>query len=148
MSVLPIITPHLAISYGLTVTFQFNGWWLLWGPCPTSMLARKCTVSDPVSLIEVLLSKGSYKGQCNSKIDSWTKKRCDSLSWLTTVPFYSSQSFPCWYFQSTIRRWAWRGWDPPVDHERTSCPWGNFRASLTTLICVLTGHHSLRLPLL
>lgn len=152
MSVLPIITPHLAISYGLMVTFQFNGWWLFRGPCPPSILARKRSLSDPVSLTEVLLSKGSCKGQRNSKIDSWTRKRRGSLSWLSAVPFYSARSFPWWYYQSTVRRWAWRGWafgDLSADRERTSFPWGNFRASLTTLICVLAKHPTLSLsPLL
>lgn len=129
MFLLSIIMPRSSIYYGLVVTFQLNGWWLFGGPCLPSTPARKRSLSDPVSLIEVLLSRGSCKGQHNSKIDPWTQKRRGSLSWLTTVPFYSAQSFPRRHFQSTEGRTmaSLEGWalgDLSADRERTSFPPG------------------------
>lgn len=74
MFLLSIIMPRSSIYYGLVVTFQLNGWWLFGGPCLPSTPDRKRSLSDPVSLIEVLLSRGSCKGQHNSKIDPWTQR--------------------------------------------------------------------------
>lgn len=89
---------------------------------PLSLL--ESALSEPVSLFEVLLNEGSCKGQHNSKIDSHSQKRevvlCPGSTWCHFI-----QSFPWWYFQSTIRRGAWKVWalrDLSAEHERKVSP--------------------------